>query len=427
MRQLAGALGLLRVDDPLLAQRYAAGLAAFGIPGDGPRAFHLDAAGYSPEWAEALGDAFYLGGGALEARGVVVAPGQLAAPVVHPGFGFAAAPWLRAAAAGAREIAELTLREPLLVEARAQGVPLATPRELADPEWLELRLRTPGGLIESQRRLVAQQREFLTSDRLWLDDDFLAELARLADRVRGLPELPDGFESSRSRLGPLCFTPAFGGAYRIEEPGAPASSATTTLLAGETGGEEGTGARSQRGRRIEQRPLCAASALEVLERHRIARVELAAWRESRGELARLRRGLAVVAWLAGDPGAAPEVAGEREVDEALRDGAAHLSEAQRELEALTRRLASGLADGQLESLAPETRLQLAVPTSTRPEVRRFVRHVQACLAPADLEAAFAHAPDLFFARLPGLPEPLRARLAGWLQRDGCMAAAARGV
>jgi hypothetical protein len=424
VKRLAAAAGLLRVADPLLAARYRAGLAAFGIAEDGPVEFHLDAVGYSPEWAEALADPFYLGGGALEARGVVVEPGQLAAPVVHPGFGFAATSWQHAARLAGRGVAELTLREPLLVEARAEGAPFATLRELADPERLELRLRTPGGLIEAQRLLAERQREFLASDRLWLDDDFLAQLARLAERVRGLPELPEGFEAARVRLAPLCFTPAFGGAYRIEEPGAPASSATTTLLAGAADGEPVAGARSLRGRRLEIRPLGAADALEVLERHRIARVDLGAWSEQPGELLRLRRGLAVAAWLAGDPAQAPDEAGERQVDEALRDAAAPLSDAQRELEALTRRLASRAGRTDPESLAPETRLQLAVPTSTRAEVRRFVRHVQAFFAPADLEAAFAHAPDLFFARVGGLPQPIRARLAGWLQGEGCMAAAA---
>jgi hypothetical protein len=56
-------------------------------------------------------------------------------------------------------------------------------------------------------------------------------------------------------------------------------------------------------------------------------------------------------------------------------------------------------------------------------VRRFVRHVQAFFARGDLEAAFVHAPDLFFARLAGVPQPLRERLSGWLQGAGCMASA----
>jgi len=423
VRGLAAALGLLRVDDPLLAERYAVGLAAFGIPGDGPKEFHLDAAGYSPEWAESLADPCYLGGRAFEGRGVVVAPGQLDAPLVHPGFGFAAAGWRRAARAGARAIAELTLREPLLVEARAEGAPFAAPRELADPEWLELRLRTPAGLIEGQRLLAAKQREFLASDRLWLDDGFLAQLARLAERVRGLPELPEGFETSRARLGPLCFTPAFGGAYRIEEPGASASSAATTLLAGEVGAADDAATRSLRGRRVELRPLGAESALEVLERHRIARVDLEAWRELPAELARLRRGLALAVWLASDPAAAPEAAEARAVEEALRDGSAQLSAEQRELEELTRRLGMGRTGPDPRSLSPESRLKLAVPTSTRPEVRRFVRHVQAFLSPADLDAAFAHAPELLFARLAALPPAIRARVPGWLQGEACMAGA----
>ena len=420
--RLAEAAGLLRVSDPLLAERYREGLAALGAPQGGPREFHLDAAGYSPEWAEALGDPFYLGGAPLEARGVVVAPAQLAVPIVHPSLGFAAEAWRRAAAAAAREIAALTLREALLLEVRPEGVSPATPEGLADPAAFELRLRTPGGLVEDQRRLAERQREFLASERLWLDDDFLAELGALAGRVRGLPELAEGFERSRARLGAVFFSPAFGGAYRVEEPGAAASAAVTTLLVGEAPASPGRELRSQRERRVELRRLDAESALEILERHRIARVDLDAWAARPKALAGLRQGLGVALCLAQDPASLPAELDAQVFAELLRSRAGQLSAEQRELEAATRELAAGRAGPDPASLSPASRLQLAVPTSTRPEVQRFVHHLQAFCAPADLGLAFAFAPDLLFARIAGVPAPLRERLAGWLQREGCMAA-----
>jgi hypothetical protein len=417
--RLAEAAGLLRVDDPLLARRYREGLQALGASSEGPPAFHLDAAGYSPEWAEALGDAFYLGAGPLEASGVLVTPAQLRGPVAHPGFGFAEAAWRRLAAGAAREIAELTLREALLVEAGPEGGGVSEPRALADPEALELRLRTPGGLIEGQRRLAERQREFLASERLWLDDEFLAELANLAGRVRGLPELADGFERARARLAPVLFTPAYGGAYRIEEPGAAAGDASTTLLV--VTGSPAAG-RSRRGRRIEWLPLEPEAALGVLERHEIARVDPDAWRAQPGALARLRQGLAAALCLA-EPERAPASFDAASLEDALRKGAAQLPDGARELEDVTRELAAGRRGPAAGSLAPATRLALAVPTSTRPEVQRSVRHLQAFFAPWDLRLALAEAPDLLFARFASAPAGLRERLAGWLQRESGMAAA----
>ena len=200
--------------------------------------------------------------------------------------------------------------------------------------------------------------------------------------MRGLPELAEGFERSRARLGAVFFSPAFGGAYRVEEPGAAASAAVTTLLVGEAPASPGRELRSQRERRVELRRLDAENALAILERHRIARVDLDAWAARPKALAGLRP----------------------------RGSASRCAE-----------LAAGRTGPDPAALAPASRLQLAVPTSTRPEVQRFVHHLQAFLAPADLGLAFAHAPDLLFARIAGVPTPLRERLAGWLQREGCMA------
>ena len=47
--------GFFRVDDPLVAERYAEALAHVGVTVPARRAFHLDAAGYSPEIAADLG------------------------------------------------------------------------------------------------------------------------------------------------------------------------------------------------------------------------------------------------------------------------------------------------------------------------------------------------------------------------------------
>jgi hypothetical protein len=403
--------GLVRVDDPLLQARHREALAALGIHAPERSGLHVDAAGFSPELADALGDPFYLGGGPLEARGLLLGPSQLGARLVHPGLGFAREALRRLADRAAREASALTLREPLLLEAAPDGGRRARARELADADAFVLELRTPSGVLAARHRLEAMKGELLASDRLWLDDGFLAEMIAVADRVRGLPPLADGFERARHRLGPLFFTPAFGGGYVIAEPGGLSRTARTTVLAGDAGADAGPSSDG----RAEVLPLTPESALAVLLRHRIARVDPADWSPDSPALERLRHALALDVALAREPERAPPRLDARAVSELLR-GAGEL--AARELEEVVRRLRADRGRIDPDSLLPLTRLRLAVPITTRADVRARVRHLQAFLDPVDLAAAWCHAPDVFFARWPGIAAPRRAAFAAWFAEHG---------
>jgi hypothetical protein len=404
--------GLVRVDEPLLRARHHEALAALGVHAPERRVLHVDAAGFSPEIAEALGDPFYLGGGPLEARGFWLGPEQLGARLVHPGLGFAAEVLHEFGNAARREVASLTLREPLLFEVAPERGRVARAADLGGVGAVALALRTPSGAFEARRRLEQMKGEFLASDRLWLDDGYLAEMIAVAGRVRGLPTLPDGFERTVRRLGPVFFTPAFGGAYGIAEPGGLSRTARPCVLAGgpDDTADPGSG-------RAERLPLTPESALDVLLRHRIARVDPADWSAEAPALERLRHMLALDTLLAREPGSRPPRLGAREVGEALR-GDGDLPSGHRELEEVAQRLRADRGRIDPTSLAPATRLRLAAPTTTRPEVRAFVRHIQAFFDPLDLAGGFRHAPDVFFARWPALPAARRAAFTAWLSEHG---------
>jgi hypothetical protein len=405
--------GLFRLDDPLLLERHAAALVALGVRAPERAVLHLDAAGFSPELADALGDPGYLGGGALEGHAVVVCAEQLEARLVHPGLGFATVAFRSVTRGAVHEIGALTLREALLLDFRSDAGPLGDPRALADVSALEVRARTPGGLVEGIARLEECKREFLASDRLWLDDAFLRDLAALAERVRGLPTLPEGFAASRHPLA-LFSSPAFGGSYVIEEPGASARTATTCVLAGDlaTTGPQGAGRLSARGRRVELRRLDAANAVELLERHRVARLDLEALRPPDQRVERALHWIAADALLAKQPDARVPVGDLREAARALGDAEAPAE--LRELEEVARRLRAPNATLDASGLAPLQRLRLLTPASSRPAVRRFVRHLQAFLDPVDLGRAWRDAPDVFFARWVALSPGRRDHVARWL-------------
>ena len=60
-------------------------------------------------------------------------------------------------------------------------------------------------------------------------------------------------------------------------------------------------------------------------------------------------------------------------------------------------------------------LLLLTPSSRRPAIRNFVRHIQAALEPGDLARLWRDAPDVFFARLPALSSLQLAYLGRWLE------------
>ncbi|MCZ6784358.1 MAG: hypothetical protein O7G30_13725 [Proteobacteria bacterium] len=408
--------GFFPVDAPLLVDHYNAGLEAVGTPATALSHFHIDAAGYSPEVADELGDPLYLGSASPLACGLVVSVAQLGGPLVHPGLGFAAEAFRNITARARHEIASLTMREPLIAEARFATSLIDGPHQLADLEHFELHFRTPGGLVRGRRQLEERKREFMESDRRWLDDEFIEDMAELARQVRDLGPLPAELLHSRHRLGP-CHLPLFGGSYVLEERGGSLRSAITHVLSAAPAPEGQDEIRSARGRRVDVRPLEAEAVVDLLLQHKVARLDAGDLQQHPEVIDRLQYWILVHHITttrghedgegAGLPLAPAELA--RELD---RRGASPPD--YRELADLQRRLASAAQKIPLDALSPLNRLRLLTPSSTREPVVRFVRHVQASVDTADLEGAWRHAPDLFFARWRGLAPALRHYFERWL-------------
>jgi hypothetical protein len=402
---------LLPIDNELLIERYWAALSELGIDVERRSRIHIDAAGFSPELADELKDAHYLRSGVLHAHAILVSEEQLRAPLVHPSLGYAAEGFRAVTRKDRREIAAITRREPILGEVRQPSTHFSSPEQLADLSSFEIHFRTPGGLVKGARRLESMKDEFMRSQQRWLDDDFIAEMLELAGRVRDLGTLSERFVTSRHSLG-LFYAPAFGGTYVLEEGGASASRATTWVLTIEPGNEIDSEYRSARGRRVVVETLDTVSACAALERHGIAAFNARELRRS-GELARIRRWLALDHLLGRDPARVSGSASDAELLALMRaesDPPAEYSE----LEDVIRRVEAGRGHVDLDSLSPATRLRVLCCTSSREDVRRFVAHMKAFVDPLDLEGGIRYAPDVFFGRLPALGGAQRGAFGSWL-------------
>lgn len=384
--------GFVQIDSELLVERYRAALDAAGAPRTELRCFRVDAAGYSPEIAAELDDPHYLAGEALRSYGIVVSPKQSAAPLVHPGLGFAADVYRRICAEASQEIGALTLKEPLIIEAHHGSPPLTSPRQLADIDRFEINFRTPGGHIRSTHELEQMKRDFLASNRLWLDDAFIHEMARLAAKVRDVGPVPRSLVASKHPLGPF-HTPAFGDTCVVQQP----STETTTILNGDIRRERPPqGNEARRARRVVTVPLDAEHAVALLLELEIAILDERKVRE--------------------DPGSVEESRDWMALDHRLSGGSEDDPPAPcAELGEVARRVRGGGRSLELESLSPLAQLCLLVPTSRRPPIRAFVQHLQAVLDPTNLARAWRDAPDLCFARLARLPPAYCTSLVRWLE------------
>lgn len=397
--------------DALLRPRYAAALERIGAPPLPDLAsLHVDAAGYSPEVAEALGDPLYLGGGPLAGSGVVLSASQLSAPLVHPALGFAFEALRRVMARARDAISRLALHEAVILRVQHGSGRLASPSDLAEIARFEIGIETPTGLVGDALGVEERKAAFLSSDRLWLDDDWIRDTAALSRRVRDLLPVAGDLAPSRHGPGPF-FTPAFGGAYVLEE-----GPRRIRVLCGERAASDGVDEKpgSARGREVVLGPLDARSAWKFLSRHRIARFDAAALRRDPAPLDAARHWLAVEHLAGRDPDALAGLDPSGIADAVARsDGA---PAAFQELETVRRRLRARRGDVDTGDLSHDTLLRLVVPASTREPIRRFVRHLLAFFDAPNLERAWRDAPDLLFARLPSLRPAVRDAFGRWLER-----------
>jgi hypothetical protein len=407
---------LFPIDDELVAARYLEALAELGVSAPSLERFHIDAAGFSPEIAVALGDPHYLRSGTLHAHAIIVAAAQLRAALVHPSLGYAAEAFSEVTHRATQEITRITLREPILGEFRQPSTHIASSHQLADISHFELHFRTPGGLVRRVRQLEAMKQEFLSSAQCWLDDGFIRELAALAREVRDLGSLPDDFVSSKHGLE-LFYSPAFGGSYVLEEKGASGRSAITYILSVEPpdldASERDEDHRSARGRRVSVERLDAASACAALERHGIARLDAKALADG-VVVNEVRHWIAVDHLLGADPERPLAGHTPQEVMELMRAETDPPPE-YLEIDYVARRVTAGRGRIDPGSLSPIARLRLLTATTSRTDVRRFVAHIRAFIDPLHLGRWWHDAPDVFFGRLHELSPARRHYFARWLE------------
>lgn len=400
---------LYRVDRPLLVQRYRDALARLNGRATLLETFHVDAAGWSPEIAQELGDPAYLGHGPLHPAFIVLSVDQVDGPVVQPNAGFAGTPYRMWLAGVRAELADLTLREPVYGEITHGVTRFGHPAQLGLVRGLKLSIHTPSERLAAAVEVGAMRAELLESETRWRDEDFLARMTARARDARGWYEVPISLRQGRHVQSGPTYTPAFGGTYVW--PGGGANEPTAWVLCRTAGSEAESWPQLADTVGVLLLPLTPESTNDFLVERGLTSNMAKAQDLPASMFDELQKFIALD-HLQRAGRLTPEAA----IDplRAMRGDPAPPAD-YLELEDL--RLRSGAVRGgvDLSRVSPITRLRV-MPFATEDAIdRAWVAHLRAFLDPVQLPRVARDAPDLAPSFLTGLSDAQAAALEEALQ------------
>jgi hypothetical protein len=395
---------LVRVEGPVLVERYRRALKHLTGKETALEEFHIDISGFSPEIGDELGDELYLNHPGFNRQFILLSTDQKRAPLLNAQFSTSRSILRRFIEGNEAELFALTARDAVAGELVNTHYAADSPARLFDIRKVTVEADTTQGTVQTAERLAGLIERFKTEQDAWWDEALIAEMIELAGRTGDLTRNP-------VRLRAMSFeqedfwTSHFGGLYIFRSVGQPA--AVTVKDKDEIG------------------PLPIAEVLDLEDRTGIARFL------SSNQLAE-----PIVT------GRGPEVAAilRQKMDFIVAEVAGsegRLSEGmtRRDLQGLARRMA-GRLPAEWEGLAQlvawaEEGARWPRITSDHPayfytlrarpgETADLVNRLLAELAPLDVRQLFICHKELFYRLYRGWPEGKKALVADLLAREYLM-------
>jgi hypothetical protein len=173
--------GMVRVNDPLTAERYNQCLQKFGLKPVATIPFHVDACGFSLEVASQLGDMGYLNPGGIARRFIIVSPQQEQAPFADITFSHSKEMMLSFYDANRTAISRLTLKDAIY------GQPFETPDNSLGSVLSQRVIKLDVQTVNDTGRKAAELEGMVTSFRrqrnLWTDTGAMAKIVSLAKDI----------------------------------------------------------------------------------------------------------------------------------------------------------------------------------------------------------------------------------------------------
>ncbi len=213
---------LIRVDSPVLVDRYNRALMSLTGKSTELTDFHIDISGYSPEIGDELEDALYLNHAGMNRQFILLTTDQKHAPLLDATFSNSRGILRQFIETNENELFALTAQDAVAGELVNTVYRADEPAHLFEIRKVSIEADTTGGTVRTAKKLRAMINQFKTEPEAWFDDVLIGKMIGLAkdtgDVTRNPVILPEmSFDQSNF------WTSHFGGLYifrGVEHPAA---------------------------------------------------------------------------------------------------------------------------------------------------------------------------------------------------------------
>lgn len=203
---------LIRVDSPVLVERYNRALKHLTGHQTALDAFHIDISGYSPEIGDELDDQLYLNHKGVNRQFILLSTEQATAPLLNTKFSTSRGILRQFIEENRVELFALTARDAVAGELVSSVYVADTPAKLFDIRKIGVEADTTGGTVAAAAKLGAMIDRFKEEPDGWHDDVLIAEMIGMAKHTGDVVRNPVALR--QMTFGQENFwTDHFGGIY----------------------------------------------------------------------------------------------------------------------------------------------------------------------------------------------------------------------
>ena len=174
---------LIRVDSPVLVERYNRALKHLTGKETGLDVFHIDISGYSPEIGDEFDDDLYLNHKGVNRQFILLTTEQASAPLLNAKFSTSRGILKQFIEENRAELFALTTRDAVAGELVNSVYEVSTPAKLFDVRKITIEADTTSGTVAAAAKLGEMIDRFKTEPDGWFDDVLIAEMIGMAKKT----------------------------------------------------------------------------------------------------------------------------------------------------------------------------------------------------------------------------------------------------
>lgn len=203
---------LIRVDSPVLVERYQRALKHLTGKTFALDDFHIDISGYSPEIGDALGDDQYLNHAGVNRQFILLTTEQKTAPLLNAHFSMSRGILKQFITENEPQLFALTAQDAVAGELVNSVFDVATPKRLLDIRTITVEADTTKGTVATAAKLGEMINQFKSQDDAWFDDVLIADMIALSKETGDVTRNPVALHAM-TFVQDNFWTVHFGGLY----------------------------------------------------------------------------------------------------------------------------------------------------------------------------------------------------------------------